>query len=106
MSIFILIHSISSIVALVFGTVNLFRIKGTKIHKVLGWMFIICMFISATSSFGIYNNKFSLIYTLSLLVIILLSRAIYVLRLKPKNYLHIHAYLYGHGRIVKDLLKV
>ncbi|WP_323738751.1 DUF2306 domain-containing protein [Candidatus Trichorickettsia mobilis] len=99
MTIFILIHSISSIVALVLGSANLLQIKGTKIHKVLGWMFIVCMFISAISSFGIYNNKFSLIHMLSLLVIMWLSRAIYAIRLKPENWLHIHASSIGAAYI-------
>ena len=99
MTIFILIHSISSIVALVLGSTQLLQVKGTKIHKVLGWLFIISMFISATSSFGIYNNKFSLIHILSLFVIMWLSRAIYAIRLKPENWLHLHASSIGAAYI-------
>ena len=96
---FVLIHSVFSIAALVLGSVNLLQTKGTKIHKVLGGIFIVCMFISATSSFGIYNNKFSVIHILSLLVIIWLSRAIYAIRFKPKNWLHIHASSIGAAYI-------
>jgi uncharacterized membrane protein len=78
---------------------NLLQIKGTKIHKMLGWVFIVSMFISAISSFGIYNNQFSLIHILSLLVIIWLSRAIYAIRIKPRNWLHIHASSIGAAYI-------
>lgn len=99
MFIFILIHSTSSIAALVLGSVNLLQIKGTKIHKVLGWIFIVCMFISAATSFGIHNNTFSVIHILSLLVIIWLSRAIYAIRFKPKNWLYIHASSIGSAYI-------
>lgn len=99
MTLFILIHSISSIVALSIGSANLLQIKGTKIHKVLGWMFIVCMFISAISSFGIYKNKFSFIHILSLFVIMWLSRAIYAIRLKPENWLYIHAISIGGAYI-------
>lgn len=99
MFIFMLIHSISSITALVLGSVNLLQTKGTRIHKVLGWIFIICMFISASSSFGIYNKKFSLIHILSSLVIIWLLVAIYAIRFKPRNWLHIHASSIGSAYI-------
>ncbi|MBN8511662.1 MAG: hypothetical protein J0L79_01340 [Rickettsiales bacterium] len=99
MLIFILIHSISSITALVLGSINLLQIKGTRIHKVLGWIFIICMFISASSSFGIYNKKFSLMHILSSLVIIWLFMAIYAIRFKPKSWLYIHASSIGSAYI-------
>jgi uncharacterized membrane protein len=85
------IHAVASIAALILGSVNLLQIKGTKIHKILGWAFIACMFTSAVSSFGIYNNKFSVIHILSLLVILWLSKAIYAVRFKPKNWSHLHA---------------
>jgi uncharacterized membrane protein len=100
----VLLHSISSIAALILGSVSLLKIKGTKIHKTLGWIFVVCMFISATSSFGINNNKFSVIHGLSLLVIIWLSRAIYAIRFKPKNWLHIHASSIGAAYIALPIL--
>lgn len=99
MTICILIHSISSIVALVSGSTNLVQIKGTKIHKVLGWIFVVCMFISAISSFGIYNNTFSVIHILSLLVIMWILRAVYAIRFKPQNWLYIHASAIGAAYI-------
>lgn len=48
------------------------------------------MFLSAMSSFGIYNESFSVIHILSLLVIIWILRALYAVRFKPKNWLYIH----------------
>lgn len=96
---FILVHSISSIIALILGSINLMRIKGTRFHKLIGWLFVCCMFLSAISSFGIYNKNFSVIHLLSLLVLVWLSRAIYAIRFKPKNWLHIHASSIGAAYI-------
>lgn len=96
---FILVHSISSIIALILGSISLMKIKGTRFHKFIGWLFVLCMFLSAISSFGIYNKNFSVIHILSLLVIFWLSRAIYAIRFKPKNWLHIHASSVGAAYI-------
>ena len=75
------------------------RVKGTRFHKFIGWLFVLSMLFSAISSFGIYNKNFSVIHILSLLVIVWLSRAIYAIRFKPKNWLHIHASSVGAAYI-------
>jgi len=96
---FILIHSIASIIALMVGSVSLVKVKGTKFHKTLGWVFIIFMFLSAISSFVIYNTHFSVIHILSLLVMFWLSRAVYAIRFRPKHWRHIHASSVGAAYI-------
>lgn len=96
---FILIHSISSLIALIVGSVSLLKKKGTKIHKILGWIFVGSMFISASSSFWIYNKRFSAIHILSVLVLFWLFKAVHAVRFKPKNWLHIHASSIGAAYI-------
>ena len=90
----VFIHSIASIVALVLGSISLMKTKGTRFHKILGWMFISFMLLSTISSFWI-GNHFSIIHILSILVIIWLLRAIHAIRFKPKNWLYIHASTIG-----------
>lgn len=95
----ILIHSLASAIALMVGTLNLLKTKGTKVHKIWGWIFVTSMLASSLSSFGIYNERFSLIHILSVLVIIWLSRAIYAIRFKHSNWLHVHASSIGAAYI-------
>ena len=96
---FILVHSIPSIIALILGSISLMRIKGTRFHKFIGWLFVISMLFSAISSFGIYNKNFWVIHILSLLVVVWLSKAIYAIKFKPKNWLYIHASSVGAAYI-------
>jgi len=97
----VLIHSMAAIIALALGSVVLLQNKGTKLHKILGYIFVGCMFLSAFSSFGIYTyaDKLSVIHILSLMVIIWLCVAMYAIRFKPKNWLHIHASSIGSAYI-------
>lgn len=63
-----LTHLISGIIALISGGFVLILKKGTKIHRQIGYLYVICMIILIGSSFGIYRlfGKFGLFHYLSL----------------------------------------
>ncbi len=96
---FVLIHTISSIFALLIGTWSIFQTKGTKLHKLLGWIFVSSMLLSACSSFLIYNKRLSIIHILSFCVLFWLFKAVHAVRLKPKNWVYIHASSIGAAYI-------
>lgn len=50
-----LIHLIASICAVVFGTIVLIKLKGTKIHRRIGYLYVISMTVLLVSSFMIYR---------------------------------------------------
>lgn len=49
------IHLISSIAALAFGTLVLFNTKGTRLHKRLGYGYVISMVVLNLTAFSIYR---------------------------------------------------
>lgn len=62
--IFGLIHLIASILALIFGTLVLVLKKGTKKHKLYGYLYVITMLIVLATAFKIYRlfNGFGLFH--------------------------------------------
>jgi uncharacterized membrane protein len=77
------LHVFTALVALLIGTVILFRPKGRGLHKTLGWSWVIAMGITAVSSLfitGLNGDFYSLVHLLSGWTIIGLPMAIYAIR--------------------------
>jgi uncharacterized membrane protein len=78
------IHLAAVLPALAIGLLQLTSRKGTRPHKVLGWLWVLAMALAALSSFWIIgpNNggKFSVIHLLSVIVLANLCLAIWFLR--------------------------
>lgn len=76
------IHLFVALLAIVIGGYQLFSVKGTKIHRILGTVWIVMMLIISISSFwikGLYNLfwGFSPIHLLSVFVITQMAAGFY-----------------------------
>jgi uncharacterized membrane protein len=77
------IHLTAAVTALVIGLVLMLRVKGTALHKVLGWTWVIAMGVTAVSSLFIRqlnHGHFSFIHLLSGWAIVGLPGAIYAIK--------------------------
>ena len=78
------LHLAAVLPALLLGAVQLATPKGTRLHRSLGWLWVVAMAIAAISSFWILGlNKaggFSVIHLLSLWTLISLALAIWFIR--------------------------
>jgi uncharacterized membrane protein len=94
------LHVILILIAFAVSFFIIFGTKGTRLHRYLGWVFTISMFVSAVASFWIpYFGKFSPIHILSVFTIYWLIRAIVATRLKRPNWKYIHAMNMGSAYI-------
>ncbi len=77
-------HAAAAMLALGVGAAQLWRPKGTRSHRVMGWSWVIFMMAIAVSSFWISTIKqfgaFSLIHVLSIVTIINVPLAVYAAR--------------------------
>ena len=80
----IFIHAMAAIIAFTLGVVQLAGVKGTSIHRLIGWVWVLSMFVVAISSFWIHELKhfgqFSWIHLLSIFVLVQLPVAVYAAR--------------------------
>ena len=102
------LHTITAVFALVLGGIILVIRKGTNTHKILGLFWVLAMVIVALSAFGIHEIQlvgiFSPIHLLSILVLLALGRAIYVVRAgNIKKHQSIMKQLYFGGLILPGL---
>jgi uncharacterized membrane protein len=77
------IHLASALIALAIGTVLMTRVKGTALHKALGWTWVLAMGAAAVSSLFIRvvnPGHFSFIHLLSGWVIVGLPGAVYAIK--------------------------
>jgi uncharacterized membrane protein len=78
------IHLAAVVPAVVLGVVQLASNKGTRPHKVLGWIWVLSMAVVAVSSYWIMELRksagFSVIHLLSLWTLIALACAIWFIR--------------------------
>ena len=78
------IHLAAIVPAVVIGVAQLFLAKGTRLHKVMGWAWVLAMVVVALSSFWIMELRkgagLSIIHLLSAWVLIALSAAIWHIR--------------------------
>jgi uncharacterized membrane protein len=77
------VHIVAALLALLLGTVQLVGIKGTGLHRLIGWSWVIAMVTVAISSLFIRQinpGSFSLIHLLSGWTLIALPMAIFAIR--------------------------
>ena len=78
------VHLVAVVPALVIGAVQVTAKKGTRPHKLLGWIWVLAMLTAAVSSFWIMEQRkgagWSVIHLLSAWVLIALSLAIWHIR--------------------------
>lgn len=77
------LHVVAAMAALAIGTVLLIGVKGTRLHRTLGWTWVAAMGATAVSSLfirAINPGAFSLIHLLSGWTIVALPMAVYAAR--------------------------
>ena len=78
------IHLAALLPAIAIGVIQLAAPKGTRPHKILGWIWVLLMLIAVLSSFWIMELRkgagFSVIHLLSVWVLIAMSCAIWFIR--------------------------
>ncbi len=79
----ILIHLGFAVLAFVIGAIQIIGPKGTTMHRILGWSWVVMMMTVAVSSFFIHIINpagFSLIHLLSVLTVVMLPVGVYAAR--------------------------
>ncbi|MDX1375808.1 MAG: DUF2306 domain-containing protein [Burkholderiales bacterium] len=80
----VLLHLVAAVLALGIGALNLARRKGTRAHRVLGWIWVALMASAALSSFWIFGLRDgagpSLVHLLSVWTLVSLACAIAFIR--------------------------
>ncbi len=83
-SLAIRIHAFAALTAFAIGVVQLLGVKGSTLHRGLGYVWVVAMAIVAVSSFWIHEINqlagFSLIHLLSIYVLITLPPAVMAAR--------------------------
>lgn len=75
------LHALAALISLAAGLTVLVMRKGTARHRLVGWIFVVAMAVTALSSaFITSNGHFSAIHLLSILTIASLPRAIILRR--------------------------
>lgn len=75
------LHALAALISLAAGLTVLVMRKGTARHRLVGWVFVVAMAVTALSSaFITSNGHFSAIHLLSILTIVSLPRAIILRR--------------------------
>lgn len=86
-------HFVTSLLAMLTGTIVLLNIKGTKFHKRTGYTYVVSMLSLNMSSFFIVNfNGFSLFHFFAIVSLVTISVGIIPTIQKGKNWLHYHFY--------------
>lgn len=86
-------HLITSIIALIAGSLVLKNSKGTKTHKKIGYVYTIAMAIVLLTSFMIYrlHGSFGMLHWFAVVSsITLMAGMVPILLKKPNNYLSLH----------------
>ncbi|ESQ85750.1 hypothetical protein AEAC466_00835 [Asticcacaulis sp. AC466] len=79
------IHLLAAVAAFVIGAVQIFGPKGTTLHRILGWTWVIFMMTVAVSSLFIKiinHGQFSFIHILSGLTLVTVPLLVYAARKK------------------------
>jgi uncharacterized membrane protein len=83
MNIFLQLHLMAIIPALLLGPFVLFRERGDRLHKVLGRIWAILMLVGCLLSFGVtYNGSYSWLHGLAIFTIYQIIRGLRAIRLK------------------------
>lgn len=79
------IHLLAALAAFVIGTIQIFGPKGTGLHRILGWTWVIFMMTVAVSSLFIKiinHGQFSFIHILSGITLVAVPLLVYAARKK------------------------
>ena len=80
------LHAVIAMVAVLLGAVQLCMKKGTRTHKLIGWVWVGSMLIVSISSFLIHELKlwgdYSPIHLLSILTLFFIGLAVYFARVR------------------------
>ena len=88
-----LFHTLTAVLAMIFGTLVLFKIKGTKTHKILGYAYVINMLLLNGSAFGIYNfGTFSMFHFFAIVSLLSVLMGFYPVFARIKNWYRKHFY--------------
>ncbi len=86
-------HFIVSLLALLFGTFVLLNKKGTKLHKIIGYSYVISMMLLNVSSFFIVNfDGLSLFHFFSIFSLMTVLAGIIPAIMRTKNWFSFHFY--------------
>lgn len=96
----ILIHAIGAVAAMFVALFIFYLRKGTWTHRWLGRVFVFCMGGSVLSSFLIWGDGgLSVLHILSALSLYWIIREVYMVRVKPENWLFHHVNAMGSAFI-------
>lgn len=88
-----LVHTIFAVLAMFFGTIVLLNKKGTKNHKLSGYVYVISMLILNISAFCIYNfGAISMFHFFALVSLITIAFGIISAIRRTQNWLRRHFY--------------
>ena len=77
-------HAVAALAALILGSIQFARIKGTSSHKVFGWAWVVLMLYVVSSGLFIYEihviGRYSPIHILSIVTIVSLGAGILAVR--------------------------
>ena len=86
-------HFITSVLAMLFGTIVLLNKKGTKFHKRVGYMYVVNMYLLNVSSFFIINfGGFSIFHFFAIISLIGVTGGMIPAIRKRNNWLPYHFY--------------
>src|SRR4051794_12701200 len=87
----IVVHTMAIVIAFLISFFIFQKPKGTKLHKIMGRIFVLSMLIGLISSFFIRPmGKFSFIHILSILGLYWIFKALIVLKRRPNNWQYVH----------------
>lgn len=80
----VVLHAVAALAAFVVGLLQIFGPKGTTMHRLLGWCWVLLLAVIAVSSFWIHGLRvigpFSPIHILSIATLVLLPLAVLAAR--------------------------
>ena len=87
------IHLACAVISMITGLVVVFNTKGTKFHKIIGYMYVSNMLLMNITSFFISNfNGFSIFHFFAIVSFITILGGMYAVLKKHKNWLASHYY--------------
>lgn len=107
-----LLHLISSLLALVFGTLSLWKSKGTPSHKKIGYGYAVSMITMLLTAFLLYNlfGKWGVFHWAAVVSSLTLAAGLIPVMLRTKNYITLHfAFMYWsvmglYGALIAEVL--
>ena len=88
-----IVHLVFSLLALIFGSSVLISKKGTAVHKKMGYLYAVSMFILLVTAFMLYNlfGKFGIFHWAAVISsLTLIAGIIPMIIKKPKSYITMH----------------